>query len=745
VARIVEGPPADGSNAPAPRPDLAAARRQGLIERDRLVSRLGDAGEFPVVTVTGGAGWGKTTLLSQWCEVDERHHGWISATAADNDPAVFLGRVAAALGDDTETAEVPGGLGGLDAVKLMLRSVCASFANRRDPFLLVVDDIDRITSPATLEVVHALAEAVPPGSQLGLGARAEPPLPLARMRADRVLFELDPTSLAMDTDEGSALLGAAGVELSRSTTEYLMERTEGWPVGLYLAALVVREAADTEEAARAFAGDDRMIADYVRDELLGSLTPEVREFLTRTSILNRLCGPLCDAVLGADGSTEALEQMARSNLMLVPLDRRGEWYRYHHLFEELLRSDLHRREPDRVPVLHARATEWLAGTGDLSAAIEHARFVEDAQAFDVLLWRAGPGHIGQGRTATVRRWLDWFPPDVVAERPVRVLLAAWAALTEGDMTALEQWAVLAEHFGADPELPDGVPFRAGRTLLRALLAKDGIDAMRRDAALARDLDRAPSPFRAVACFLEGTALRLQGDDDAAIDRLAEGVAIGQMLGPATQAQCLGSWAVLEAARGSWEDARRHVDHALAIVDEFALSDRPAQAEVFAAAAFVHAHSGHLDAAHQESKQAQWLLSMLGGAAPWAAIEARLLIARCELLLGDVASARALREEAETLLASLPDSGVLVDRLADVRRMTDSESFPLGVTASPVTPAEMRVLRYLPTHLSFAAIADELFVSRNTVKTHAICVYRKLGVTSRGAAVEVARDLGLLEA
>jgi LuxR family maltose regulon positive regulatory protein len=298
--------------------------------------------------------------------------------------------------------------------------------------------------------------------------------------------------------------------------------------------------------------------------------------------------------------------------------------------------------------------------------------------------------------------------------------------------------------GDDAELPDGNSLTAAAALLRAVVGAEGISRMREDAASAYELDRVGSPYRSAARYLEGAALRIQLRPAEARDRLQEGEMLGAMGVPATQAHCLAQLAALAVDEGDWDLAARFVGRFDSVVERFALRERPAMGGSIAISALVHAHAGEPVEARVQAKHALFLVSMLSTVAPWINVEARTCLARAFLLLGDVGLARTLLREAIEMLALIPDSEPLRARLADVERATEAEQVPLGMRATPMTPAEMRVLRYLPTNLTFAAIAEELFVSRNTVKTQAISIYRKLDVSSRGPAVNTARALGLFE-
>ena len=416
----------------------------------------------------------------------------------------------------------------------------------------------------------------------------------------------------------------------------------------------------------------------------------------------------------------------------------------HQLMRDTMRAELRRREPEAERLLHGRAATWYEESGNVDRFVEHLLFAADWERLEGAIWRVSPLLISDGRTATVERWLEGLTEEQLSRRPSFVVTKAWCAFTEGNMPALRHWASVATEIDGDGELPDGSPVAAAAALLRALVGGDGIEATRADAALAYELDRVGSPYRAVARYIEGGTLAISGRNVEARERLEEGEMLGAMSSPAAQAQCLGQLAALAVHDDDWETAERLVRRLDTIIERFGLGERPAMGVSFAIAALVDARRGHAVEARSEGKHALFLLSMLATVAPWISIEARIFLARTFLLLGDVGLARVLTHEATELLVLIPDGEVLEAELAALEQVAEAEPMPLGVLATPMTPAEMRVLRYLPTHLTFAAIADELFVSRNTVKTQAISIYRKLGVSSRNPAVVTARSLGLLE-
>jgi hypothetical protein len=333
----------------------------GAIRRPLLLERLRAGDRGPIVSVVAPPGYGKTTLLAEWAEANGQSFAWVSVDEADNDPKVLLSYVAEAL-----DAVEPIGERVFDALASPGSSVPGSvvprlgsaFSAMTSPVALVLDDVHLLHNLECRSALSVLADHVPPGSRLALAGRAAPPLRIARLRAEGKLLEIGPGDLSLTLDEASSLLRNARLALGTDEVAELHQRTEGWPVALYLAALCLREGSSFERTAVSFGGDNRLVSDYVESEFFARISRRQRAFLTRTAVLERMCGPLCDAVLGLRESAVTLAGLARSNLLLVPLDRRGEWYRYHHLFRDMLLAELRQREPDLIPVLYRRAAQW---------------------------------------------------------------------------------------------------------------------------------------------------------------------------------------------------------------------------------------------------------------------------------------------------------------------------------------------------------------------------------------------------
>ena len=719
--------------------------RPGLVARQRLVSRLA-ARDVPLALVVGPAGYGKTTALAEWAEQDERPFAWLTLDRGDDDPDRLLASIAFAL-DEIEPVgrEIFAALSGRRAVRadVLCRRLARSIAGRRRPFVLVLDDAHLVGARPAFAVIEALIDHVPPGSQLALASRTEPELlPVGRLRAHRRLVELRPRDLAMTRAEAALLLRDLG--LATGDVDVLVERTEGWPAGLYLAALSVRDQPDRDRALARFAGDDRLVADYLRDELLAGLSRDRVRFLTRTSVLEDLSGPQCDAALSRLGSGSTLRELARSNAMVVPLDRTDGRYRYHGLFADMLRAELRRLEPEREMEVHRRASAWHARSGDVERAIHHAIAGADVPMAGDLLWEVAGDYVLSGRHRTIRRWLDRFSPEQIARHAPLALTAATSELATGDRDLLEHWCEAAERGLAAGEA-DTAADAAVAMLMRAVVARDGVARMGRDAGVASERLGNDATWQGLCALLQGVARHLTGDRAGARSQLEEGARGAAVAAPVVQVLCLSQLGVLALEEDDTDTAEMAMSRARGQIERARLADYPMCALAFAASALERAERGRVDEARGDMRDGLRLLAALGDFTPWYEAEARVLLARAALRLSDVARARTLLAEASRIARHAPDAVVLSEWLAAAWARADS--FAAGGIRGPssLTTAELRVLRVLPTHLSFREIAGSLHVSANTIKTQAHSVYRKLDASSRNEAVQNARRIGLLDA
>src|SRR3974390_2591512 len=374
--------------------------RPGAIGRSLLIERLARGDQRPIVSVVAPPGYGKTTLLSQWAEANGQAFAWVSVDEPDNDPKVLLTYVAEALDEVEPVGErVFAALAspGSSVPGSVVPRLGAAFSSMTAPVALVLDDVHLLHDSECRSALSVLADHVPGGSRLVLAGRDEPPLRIARLRAEGKVLEIGPGELSLNSGEAAALLRGAGVVLGEDEVSALHQQTEGWPAGLYLAALSHQQGYPLAGAAVSFGGGDRLVSQYMESEFLARISPRRRDFLTRTAVLERMCGPLCEAVLELPGSAAMLAELARSNLLLPPLDRRGQWYRYHHLFRDMLLAELQRREPGLMPALRQRAASWCLQNGLPEAALEYCIAAGDVDTAARVVARLGVPVYRQGR------------------------------------------------------------------------------------------------------------------------------------------------------------------------------------------------------------------------------------------------------------------------------------------------------------------------------------------------------------
>ena len=739
-----------GLDAPLETKLYPPSARDEWVERLALIDELAQS-VTKLVLVDAPAGFGKTTLVAQWrsSKVETRPFAWVSLDRGDGDPTRLWWYVVSALTRacpeiDGEAilaelrAQAPGFPG---SVLPMLANELAALSA---PVVLVLDDYHMIKDRSCHEQLEFLLLHLPPTAQIVLITRADPPLPLARLRAAGEMTEVRARELRFSPEEAAELLAAvAGIHLGEPDLSQLMERTEGWPAGVYLAAISLRGHPSPHAFVRQFTGNNRFIVDFLAEEVLGRQPAEIQQFLARTSLLNRFCAPLCDAVTGAPGAAGIIEVLERENLFLVPLDDNRQWYRYHHLFAQLLRSRLARAEPGLVATLHERASAWHEGDGSAEEAVHHALAAGDAARAVALISRYWHAYVDKGRTATVRGWMRELGDDRIAGDPLAAHCAAWAAAVSGDQSGARRWLPVIEAGRRDGPLPDGMrSLESSAALLRACFGFDGLPAMHEAARTAATIEQDPaSPYFALARGALGFCRYLSGDLLGAVRPLEEAVQTEASL------QLIRMFAVAVLAmvlveQGRLPKARECADAAHDVAVRGDLGTVPQTVMAYAATAAVCAAEGRFEAARRELEPVLDLRRKNSGLGPWTTIVPTLLLARIRLELGDAAGAAELADEAREVLAALPDgTEALQARLADLgRRIAGPAREPHD--AEPLTEREVAVLRMLGGTLSLREIGTELYVSANTVKTHTQAIYRKLGVSSRGDAVARGKRLGI---
>jgi LuxR family maltose regulon positive regulatory protein len=683
----------------------------------RLVRRLVATAGFRAVVLTAPPGYGKTALLEAWIAADPRPVRWIAADRRRRTGAAAareLGRAVAVLRRETR------------------------------PTLLVVDDADVAGGVLATQALEAAELDLPDCVTVVLSTRCAAPAPVGRLRAAWPVLELDAEELALTHHEAAMLLAGAGVRLGPSALDALMTRTEGWPCGLRLAALVIAAADDPGRAARRFTGGDRLVADYLRSELLCELTDDERAFLARSSVLETLSGPLCDVVLEREDSGAMLFSLARSAAPVRAVDREEEHFRLHPMVADMLHAELQRDDPALARVLHRRASRWFDGCGDLPQAVDHAIAGDDVDRAAALIWRMAPTELFDARVGELDARLARIGDAQIARQPALALAAALSALARGDRDRAEGWTAAAARRLDRLREPWRSPLEAAVELLRCTLGTVDAGTLRRQADRAVALTPDGSPWYAICRLMRGIAATVAGDTAAArrdLEDAARRAAAGM---PAVEALCLAQLGLLMMLDGDTDDGAVLAERARSRLDHRGLADAPTRSLVCAVAALARALRGRVPEARADAAEAIALLDGMGQVAPWYEAQARLALARAQLRLSDVGAARQLTAQAERCAARMPGATQLRLWAEDMTTRVDAYAGELLAGPGALTTAELRVLGFLPSHLSFREIGERLHVSANTVKTQAHAVYRKLDASSRSAAVARARAVGLLD-
>jgi LuxR family transcriptional regulator, maltose regulon positive regulatory protein len=696
----------------------APKARDDSVRRDQLLARLERERCRPLILLTAPAGYGKTTLLAQWAAESSRPFAWVTLDHADDD----AGTLAASISKALDNVEVEPGLGG--------------------SFVLVLDDAHVVRPEVLKAAVLRILDWLPERSQLSVASRREPALPLGRMRAQRLLLEFSSVDLSMSAIEAGSLLAQAGLDPELRPMQTLVRRSEGWPVALELATISWTPHLGAAEPTQ-LRGDDHVISEYFRVELLASLPPATRRFLMRSSVLDYLSGPVCDAVLGSTRSAHILAKLARTNLPLRPVDSSHDSFRLHGLFREMLQTELRRSEPELLPILYRRASEWYAHAGDIVWAIDHARNADDLGRVGNLLWRHMRRFLGEGRNGVVQGWLHGVDAERAAGCHELALAAAHSGLALGSATLAEQWARSAAVCMSETTENATTSARAGVLLVEAWAARSGAKRMGEVAARAYDLLPDDDPWRASCCFLRGSAALLIGDRREAERLLEEGARRGDQQAPDAASLCLAQLSVCAAERDDPLVASDFARSARSMITSHGLSTTPASALVFAVCAASAMREGRVDEAKAAASECRDLLAQIDDSLAWLSAETRILVARVSLGLGHVARARELLADASRLARRTTDVVIFQRWFDDAWGQFDERAETTLAGMGSLTTAELRVLRFLPTHYPFHEIAQRLHVSSNTVKTHVHAVYRKLDASSRSEAVATATRAGLL--
>src|SRR5215207_3441524 len=732
----------------------APVSRHEQVIRPRLLELLGNISNSRITLVSAPAGYGKTTLLAQWLQAGGAglSVAWISLDEQDNDPVRLWRHIVEALHlvapEEDFGADVRAEMSvtGRRLIETSLPMVINRLAELPRVVVLVLDDYQFVTENDCHASVAFFVEHIPANAHLVISSRTDPPLPLGRWLARGEMNEIRTEQLAFSEDEAGCLLNEKmGLNIGLDNLSTLLERTEGWPAGIYLASLSLRMREDKHAFIASFGGTNRYVVDLLGEEVLAGLHEEVKEFLLMTSVLEKMTGSLCNAVVDREDSGMLLRELARSNLFVVPLDEQGEWYRYHQLFSELLLYELRSSTPELVPVLRGRASVWLEGAGIIEGAIRQAIVAADYERVRLLITRHWYAYVSAGQAATVEGWLESLPEGPTEHDAALLLVRAWMCILSGRSDDVERLLTLTESIPYEGPLPDGTAsVEAGVAILRAVFGLGGVrntlEAARRAVALESEQT---SQRAALIRFGLGSSLYLSGETSQA-RKLFEDVVELTMTGqPLLQMVSLSYLSIVATDEGRQEEAESLARQAGTQVVRFGLQGVPQSSWAPIALGYALAKHGEMGEAQTELERGLSSRMSLLGMSPWPTLIGLLALARVRSERGDRGGAREVLAEARTMLQRYPDAGIFPELLEREERKLRARKAREGQLDGELTLRELDVLRLLVGESSIRQIAQNLYVSPSTVRTHVKSIYRKLGVSSRKEAVQEAYARGLI--
>jgi ATP/maltotriose-dependent transcriptional regulator MalT len=731
---------------------LAAPRlRADMLPRPRITQALDAANQAALTLVSAPPGYGKTTAARAWCHGRQTPIAWVTLDGGDNDPVRLWTYLATAV-DRVRDGLGRRALQRLQAPAVTIESAIDELTNGIAAYgsglVIVVDDLQAVTDQQCLASVDRFVAQLPPTAHLVLIGRSDPALRLARLRANGALAELRARELAFTQREAHELLvDRGGLNLAPTEIELLVDRTEGWPSALVLAAVWLRAVPDPGRAVREFGGGQHFVAEYLSQEVLGSLDDATRSFLVRASVLGRFTAELCDGVFDRSDSASRLGELERSNLFVIPHEH-GGWFRIHSLLAEFARLELASVEPGAALDIQRRAAEWLRARGFVIEAAEHAAAAGDHDFVAEILSEHHLSLIGSGGARTLLRWVRTLPEEQLLEHPELTVSAATAAAMIGHST-LEQRRLLRLANRARIDRPDrcGPYVEAVAAMVRAASVDADVATAVRDGERAVAIaEAAADEVLAAALAAHARALYFAGNLDHAWTAALRAVEHSPAeTWPPGDAFARATLALVAAERGRLGAARAHAEKAKTILGPLGSGRTWLGANAAAALGVVLACEGDVVKAERELAYAErffrdelatvhhaWLL---------------VLLARVRCRRGRFDEAEAALDRACEEIAELGDSGrisVLVEEVDDELDEAKARAGAGEIVARP-SVAELAVLELLATDLPVREIAQKLFLSPNTVRSHSRTIYRKLGVNSRAEAVARAEVLRLFEA
>jgi LuxR family transcriptional regulator, maltose regulon positive regulatory protein len=711
--------------------------RSGLVFRHQLVDLLKstDAG---IVTLTAPTGYGKTTTLAQWAGALDTPLAWLSLRKEDRNVKSFLFNLAASLRRvgmlTARDVSVFKFMSPSDTITHGTNQLSHRLADTDAPVPVVVDNADFLLSRASNEVVGEVLHQFEERLRFIFASNSRLRARMPALRASGRLLEITDTQLSLSVDETGDLISGLGLDPSLAAD--IVAATEGWPVATFLIALAARDG--EVDIATTDIDDERHLSEFVRTEILPNLSGSRRDFLTLTSPLDRMSGPLCDAVVGTSGSHRLLESLETDTHLIRHLDGTGAWFATGRVIRNTLLNELERNDPDELAAVHRRAAAWFEVNEMPELAIEHAAAAKDFDSFARLMLRLIKLRYASGGVDVVLGWMRWWEGAAnLEEHPDLAAMGALVHIQEGDALAAETWMSAATH-GAAPE--DAHPLV---WMVRALGTRSGTDTMLAEIRKARGSLAPGSEWQSGVRLTEGLAHMWNDEFEAAEPLLAEASTLGERSDswPAT-ALALAERCLIAIGRRDWDAANSHASASLRIIDQHGLDGYVTSGLGLVVAARSARQRNDIAGAKKLLARSALVRIRLNSAMPGVAVQTLLEMAKAHVELSDVVAARILIREADEVILQRPDLGALPGALDNLKE-TVSLRTPGRVGPFALTKAELRLLPLLATHMSFPEIGELLFISRHTVKSQATSIYRKLGTSSRSEAMATAYEIGLL--
>lgn len=728
-----------------PDPNAGGLLPLRAVTRTAVLDRLEAGPAAPLVVVTGPAGYGKSTLILQYGERFGRH-AYLRLTSNHDDPSVLMQDLADVV---SQFEELRGKRlrvtdRSLEPGLLAAARLAEALSMLRRPAVLLLDDVHLLRNRSAVDALTVLIESLPAKLSIVAAGHDASALRLARLRAADRLLEIGEEELAFGADEIAELAAVLQVDISDEDTATIMAQTHGWPVAvsLLMHSLTKRDAAARSRPESLVVST---VGEYIRTELVEPLDDERRSWLLRSAFLEEMNGPLCDVALQTTGSAALLREFDRSSLLVSEVAGEPGHFRYHPLLRTLLCTELDVAMPGERAAIAARATHWYHERGESLPALHYARASGDrdltARLVSMHVW---PLHWA-GRINTLEQWVGWFAMDGVREHyPAVAVLAGFLFAIDGQRHEAERWLSIAEHSAERGPLWDGSSPDAWVAMLRGMMAMAGPKGLAADERVAESGMRYESPFMPGVRLLGTVASLMAGRHEQARRRAREAAELSESRGAWPGfAMSTAIQARLALRAGHQREAHVLIERALDRLRVVGMTDYVLVCHVHALAARLALTSHSREQARHHLTHIQRLRPLMTAAVPWYAVLVRLDSIEALIALGDAAAARTLMREIDSISQLRPDMGALGDEAAALRaRLAAIEDG--GAAQGTLTAAELRVLQYLPTHLTFGEIAERLYVSPHTVKSQAVAIYGKLGVSSRRGAIETAVTYGLLD-